>query len=163
MRRLGFVTAVIALLLLLLLLAQRNGAFEGLGDEDFWLLVSRIIMLVFVGAFVLMTFRERFARVAASLAVWLLIGLGVAVGYTYRFDLRDVGERLLGEFLPGYAATRGRVVEVARASGGGFSVVGADQRRAGIAGSRHWRKFGGAHAGGRQGRGTAAGSALLYR
>jgi aspartyl protease family protein len=121
-RRLGFVTAVIALLLLLLLLAQRNGAFEGLGDEDFWLLVSRIIMLVFVGAFVLMTFRERFARVAASLAVWLLIGLGVAVGYTYRFDLRDVGERLLGEFLPGYAATRGRVVEVARANGGGFSV-----------------------------------------
>ena len=59
-RRLGFVTAVIALLLLLLLLAQRNGAFEGLGDEDFWLLVCRIIMLVFVGAFVLMTFRERF-------------------------------------------------------------------------------------------------------
>lgn len=163
MRRLGFVTAVIALLLLLLLLAQRNGAFEGLGDEDFWLLVSRIIMLVFVGAFVLMTFRERFARVAASLAVWLLIGLGVAVGYTYRFDLRDVGERLLGEFLPGYAATRGRVVEVARANGGGFSVSAQINGAPVSLILRYWREFGGAHAGRRQGRGTAAGSALLYR
>ena len=47
---------------------------------------------------------------------WLL-------GYTYRFELRDVGDRVLAELIPGPAATRGRTVEIARGAGGSFSVT----------------------------------------
>jgi aspartyl protease family protein len=46
----------------------------------------------------------------------------LSLGYTYRFELREVSERVLAELIPGRAATRGRTVEIARASGGGFSV-----------------------------------------
>src|SRR5205807_2702530 len=42
--------------------------------------------------------------------------------YAYRFELRDVGERILAELIPGRPATRGRTVEIARSPGGGFSV-----------------------------------------
>jgi aspartyl protease family protein len=49
--------------------------------------------------------------------------LALAVGYTYRFELRDVADRVMAEFLPGHAATRGRIVEVARGPGGNFVVT----------------------------------------
>ena len=51
-----------------------------------------------------------------------MIALLLAVGYTYRFELRDVADRVLAELVPGRAATRGRTVEIARGNGGNFSV-----------------------------------------
>jgi aspartyl protease family protein len=52
----------------------------------------------------------------------VVIALLLAVAYTYRFELRDVGDRMLAELVPGHAAGRGRVVEIARGNGGNFSV-----------------------------------------
>ena len=47
----------------------------------------------------------------------------LALGYTYRFELRDVADRVLAELVPGRAASRGRTVEIAAAAGGSFSVT----------------------------------------
>ncbi len=47
----------------------------------------------------------------------------LTLGYTYRFELRDVGDRVLAELIPGRAASKGRSVEIARGSGGGFAVA----------------------------------------
>ena len=47
----------------------------------------------------------------------------LTLGYTYRFELREVADRVMAELVPGHAATRGRTVEIARGSGGGFSVA----------------------------------------
>src|SRR5262249_10263872 len=60
---------------------------------------------------------------------WVMVAALLTLGYTYRFELREVGERVLAELIPGRAATRGRTVEIARASGGGVS-VGAGGNRA---------------------------------
>jgi aspartyl protease family protein len=51
-----------------------------------------------------------------------VVALMLAVGYTYRHDLRDVGDRVLSELMPGRAATRGSTVEIAR-RGGEFQVT----------------------------------------
>ena len=122
MRRLSWTFAAVALMLLLLVMAQGRGMFGELSSSDFWLLATWIIIFVFMAAFTLMSFRERFSRITASAAIWLLIVAVLVIGYTYRFELRDVGERVLAEIIPGRAVTRGRVVEVARVGGSGFSV-----------------------------------------
>jgi aspartyl protease family protein len=51
------------------------------------------------------------------------IGLLLAVGYTYRHDLRDIGDRVLSELMPGRAASRGGIVEIARGNRGEFQVT----------------------------------------
>ena len=71
----------------------------------------------------LLLFRQRFSHALESALIWLAIAMLLALGYTYRFELRDVGDRVLAEFIPGRAASRGRTVEIARGSGGGFSVT----------------------------------------
>ena len=45
------------------------------------------------------------------------------VGYSYRFELRGVADRVLAELIPGYVITHGRSVELARASSGDFDVT----------------------------------------
>jgi len=58
-----------------------------------------------------------------SVLIWTALALLLLLGYTYRFELRDVTDRVLAELVPGRAATRGRTVEIARGGGGSFSVA----------------------------------------
>src|SRR5262249_57025993 len=55
--------------------------------------------------------------------IWVMLAALLALGYTYRFELREVADRVLAELIPGYAATKGRTVEIARGAGGSFSVA----------------------------------------
>src|SRR5262249_55748890 len=55
--------------------------------------------------------------------MWVVVVLVLAVGYTYRFEIMDVGNRVLAELVPGRAAGRGRTVELARTGAGDFQVV----------------------------------------
>jgi aspartyl protease family protein len=68
-------------------------------------------------------FRQRFPHALESALIWVVIALLLAIGYTYRFELRDVADRVLAELVPGRAATRGRTVEIARGPGGSFFVT----------------------------------------
>ena len=124
MRRLLWVLlAILTVLMFLLILKQDEGAIAGLSRLDISSLGVKIVILVFLGALVLALFRERFSRALESALIWVVIALLLAVGYTYRFELREVADRVLAEFVPGHAATRGRTVEIARSGGGNFSVV----------------------------------------
>jgi aspartyl protease family protein len=50
--------------------------------------------------------------------------LVLALGYTYRMELRDAGDRVLSELVPGRAASRGvRTVEIARGRSGDFQIA----------------------------------------
>ena len=73
---------------------------------------------------VLALFRERFSQALKSVLIWIVIALVLAVGYTYRFELREVADRVMAEFVPGHAATirGGRTVEISRGQGGNFLV-----------------------------------------
>ena len=105
----------------LVLVARDDKILAGLSQVDLTSLAVKIILIVVIGSFALTLFRERFASALQSALIWVVIALLLALGYTYRFELQDVSDRVLAELVPGHAATRGRTVEIVR-SGGSFSI-----------------------------------------
>ena len=55
--------------------------------------------------------------------LWVVVGLVLVVGYSYRFELHEVADRVLAELIPGHVISHGRTVEVARANGGDFAIA----------------------------------------
>ena len=124
MRRLLWILlAVLTVALLVLVLQQNETALAELARFDTSSLETKITALVLVAIIALMLFRQRFSHALESVLIWVVIALLLMLGYTYRFELNDVAERVLAELVPGRAATRGRTVEIARASGGSFAVA----------------------------------------
>ena len=123
MRRLLWILLAILTVVLFVLVARQDGTIAGLSQIDWSSLVVKIVLVVFLGALVLALFRERMSHAIESALIWVVIVLLLAIGYTYRFELRDVADRMMAELVPGHVATRGRVVEIARAGGGSFPVV----------------------------------------
>jgi aspartyl protease family protein len=105
------------------LIVQGDHTIAGLNQVDLASLVVKIVLIVFVGVMVLTLFQQRLSQAIKSALIWIAIALLLAVGYTYRFELRDVADRVMAELVPGHAATRGRVVEITRGTGGNFGVV----------------------------------------
>src|SRR5438105_4099461 len=104
LRRLLWVLLIIlAVALLALVLRHDQGTIAGFDTNDFASLVYKIALLIFIGGAVLALFRERIAEAFQTAMFWVMIGLLLALGYTYRFELRDVGDRVLSEFIPGRA------------------------------------------------------------
>jgi aspartyl protease family protein len=105
----------------LILVAQNDRLPAGPSQVDLGSLVVKIVLVVVIGSFALTLFRERFASALQSALIWVVIALLLAIGYTYRFELQEVSDRMLAEFIPGHVAARGRTVEIVR-SGGSFSI-----------------------------------------
>src|SRR5262249_22699763 len=74
------------------------------------------------GGAVLAMFRQNFTQALTQAVIWVVIALVLVLGYTYRFELYDAGDRMLVELMPGRAMTRGRTVEFARAGSGDFRI-----------------------------------------
>src|SRR5262245_15653146 len=108
---------------LFVLVLHQGGTLAQPGQFDFSSLSTKLVALVFVGMVVLALFRQRFPHALESALIWVVIALLLAIGYTYRFELRDVADRVLAELIPGRAATSGRTVEIARGPGGSFFVT----------------------------------------
>jgi aspartyl protease family protein len=105
----------------LILAAQNDKGLAGLSELDLSALAVKIILVVAIGSLALTLFRERFATALQSALIWVVIALLLALGYTYRLELQGVSDRMLAEFVPGHAVTRGHTVGVVR-SGGSFSI-----------------------------------------
>ncbi|HET7681027.1 MAG TPA: TIGR02281 family clan AA aspartic protease [Xanthobacteraceae bacterium] len=67
-------------------------------------------------------FRNQLLKALTAALLWAAIGVTLLVGYTYRSDLRAIADRVMAEVVPGWAAQKGNVVEIARGRGGDFSV-----------------------------------------
>jgi aspartyl protease family protein len=115
---------LVGLLVAILVLAAQydEGTVAGLSTDAFAGLVWKGVLVVFLAGAIIAMFRGRLAQALQAALIWLGIALVLALGYAYRFELRDVGERVLSELIPGYATSRSHVVELARGSGGGFPV-----------------------------------------
>jgi aspartyl protease family protein len=122
-RLLWILLAVLTVALLVLVLQQNETALAELARFDSSSLETKITAAVLVAIIALMLFRQRFSHALESVLIWLVIAALLMLGYTYRFELNDVAERVLAELVPGRAATRGRTVEIARGSGGSFAVA----------------------------------------
>lgn len=124
MRRLiSLLLAVLAIALCVLLLRGNEVVWSELAALDASSVETRIVALVLLAIVVLALFRQRFPNALQSAAVWALIALVLVLAYTYRFELRDVSDRVLAEIIPGRAVTRGHTVEIARGTGGSFAVA----------------------------------------
>jgi aspartyl protease family protein len=100
-----------------------EGTLGPLSTQDFSSLVYKIALLVFVGGAALTLFRERLTHALTAMLLWVVLGLLLVIGYSYRFELRDVADRVMAELVPGHVIARGRNVEVARTSTGDFAVT----------------------------------------
>ena len=123
MRRLFLLLLLLGLLLALVVLAARNHGGAGtMDDQDIASLIVKIGALVLVGGAVLTMFRSNFSKSLEYLLIWVVISLALVLGYTYRFDLKDIGNRVMAELMPGRAASKGRMVELARGNTGDFQI-----------------------------------------
>ena len=123
-QRLLWVLLAGLLIALLIVIARHGGTLGPLSSAAFGSLAYKIGLLVFVGATVLMLFRERFTQALTAALLWVVLALILVIGYSYRFDLRDVAGRVMAELVPGHVVSHGRTVEVARAFNGDFNVTG---------------------------------------
>jgi aspartyl protease family protein len=113
----------LGLSLLVLIVRHDDGTIGGLATHDFASLTIRIALVVFFGSALLMVFRGRFAEALEAALFWVVVALLLAAGYSYRAELREVGDRVLAELVPGHPAVRGLTVEIARGGSGGFQVT----------------------------------------
>jgi aspartyl protease family protein len=108
----------------LVLIAQHGqGTVGPLSSGDFGSLAYQLALLIFLAAAVLTLFRERFAQAVISAVLWVVVGLLLVIGYSYRYELSDVGDRVLAELVPGHVVSHGRTVEVARTGAGDFAIA----------------------------------------
>ena len=123
-RRLTWVFVLgVALSLAALIATNDQDAIANLLRHDIGSLVLKLALLVFVGGLVLVLFRERLSQALEAILFWAVIGLLLVVGNSYRFELRDVADRVIAELMPGHVAGRGRNVEVVRGHSGDFAVA----------------------------------------
>ena len=118
----GFVLGV-AMSLSALIASHDQDAIASLLRHDIGSLVLKIALLVFAGGLLLVLFRERLSKALEATLFWVVVGLLLVVGYTYRFELRDVADRVMSELVPGHVAGHGRNVQVVRGNSGDFAVA----------------------------------------
>lgn len=122
-RRLLWFLLIGILIAILVLIAAHGGSVGPLSTDDFGSLAYKIALLVFLAAAAATLFRERMAQAVLAALLWVVVGLLLVIGYTYRYELKDVSERVMAELVPGHVISHGRTVEVARGSGGEFALA----------------------------------------
>ena len=124
-RRLLWVVLIgIALTLGVLVASHDQDTIAGLKVDDFGSLIYHVALVVLVGSAVLVMFRERLSQAFEAVLFWTVIGFILAFGYTYRVELRGIGDRVMAELIPGRAAQRSeKTVEIVRGRGGDFQVA----------------------------------------
>ena len=112
----------IVLALGIAVVSRDDELWNRLTEYDLASLTTSGIWAAVVGGAVIVMFRGRLYKALTAILVWAAIGVALLVGYTYRSDLRAIGDRVIAEVVPGWAAQKGNVVEIARGRGGDFSV-----------------------------------------
>jgi aspartyl protease family protein len=122
-QRLLWLLLIGILIAILIIIAQRGeGRIGPLSTNDFGSLAYKLAILVFLGAAVLTMFRERFSQAVTAALLWVVVGLVLVIGYSYRFELSNVADRVMAELIPGHVISHGRTVEVARTNAGDFDI-----------------------------------------
>lgn len=123
MRLLWILLIGLALAAAVLVGRQDEGTIAGLTTSEFASLAYKAALLVFVAGAALAFFRNRLSQAVEALFAWIIIGVLLLAGYAYRFELRDVADRVLVELMPGRAASHARLVELARTRNGEFQIA----------------------------------------
>ncbi len=123
-RRLLWILLIGIGIAILVVIAQRGqGTVGALSADEFGSFAYKIAILVFLTAAVLTMFRERFTQAITAALLWVVVGLLLVIGYSYRYELTEVANRVTAELVPGHVISHGRTVEVARTSTGDFAIA----------------------------------------
>jgi len=114
--------AGVALSLAALIASSDQDPIANLLRHDIGSLALKLALVIFAGGLLLTMFRERLSQALEALLFWAVVGLLLVVGYSYRFELREAGDRVVAQLVPGHVAGQGRRVEVVRDHGGDFAV-----------------------------------------
>lgn len=87
-------------------------------------LTRSLIWVGVIGASLFLHRRLPLGHALKYAAVWLALGAGLVLAYGFRYEARDLGERLMAELVPHQAIERGSAVEI-RAGGHGHFVLEA--------------------------------------
>ena len=122
-RRLIWIFVVgVALSLAALIASRAEDPIASLLRHDLGSLALKVALAIFAGGLLLTMLHKHLSRALEGLLFWALVGLLLIVGYSYRFELRDAGDRVIAQLVPGHVAGQGRRVEVVRDRGGDFAV-----------------------------------------
>jgi aspartyl protease family protein len=122
-RRLTWVFVLgVALSLATLIASNDQDAIATLLRHDIGALAVKITLAVSAGGLAVVVFRHHFSKALEPILFWVVIGLLLVIGYTYRFELRDVTDRVIAELMPGHVASHGSSAEVVRGRGGDFAL-----------------------------------------
>jgi aspartyl protease family protein len=110
-------------LAVIVMLARRSAGVTGtLDSAETASLLYKVGLIVLASGAVLAMFRQNLSQSLIFALAWVVIGFALVLGYTYRLELADIGERVMVELVPGRASTHGRTVELARTNGGDFRI-----------------------------------------
>jgi aspartyl protease family protein len=112
-----------ALSLAVLIATTDTDPISNLLRHDVGSLIVKVALALFVGGLVLTLFRDRLAQALEAMLFWAVIMLLLVIGYSYRFELRDVADRVIAELMPGHVTGHGRKVEVVRGASGDFALT----------------------------------------
>jgi aspartyl protease family protein len=122
--RLTFTLVFGVILSLAALTASRDqDAIAHLLRHDVSAVALKAALVICAGGLLLVMFRERLSRAIEAALFWIVILLLLVVGYSYRFELRDVADRLIAELMPGEVTGSGRDVEITRGTRGEFALA----------------------------------------
>lgn len=125
MSRLLWILLIGVVLTLVVAVARPDGdVIAGLTANDIGAATYHLALIVFIGGAVLVIFRHRISQALEALLFWVVLGFVLVFAYSYRGELRGVGERVMAELVPGRAAERSdHTVEIVRGRGGDFQVA----------------------------------------
>jgi aspartyl protease family protein len=103
---------------------QGQDPVVALSGEDWGALVYHLGLVVLVGGSVLVLFRERAFHALEAALFWVVIGFVIVFAYSYRGELRMIGDRVMADLVPGRPTIRSaQTVEIVRGRGGDFQVA----------------------------------------
>ncbi len=114
---LGIVVAI-----LVLVSRHSAGTVGPFSTDEFGSLAYKLAILVFLGGALFAIFRDRFTEAIMGALLWAVIGVVLVVGYSYRYEVHQVADRVMAELMPGHVISHGRTAEVARTGAGDFAV-----------------------------------------
>ena len=127
-RRIPWLWLLVAVGLTVLLVFYLSGRFpEALeGGDGKMRLVHGVLLLAYLGASAILHRRMRPGHVLRNALAWTAVGVVLFAGYSYRYELDSVKDRLMGELIPhGGIEEAGGAVSI-RAGQHGHFVVEAD-------------------------------------
>jgi aspartyl protease family protein len=115
---------LLGLVVAILVLIARHGAgtVGPLTTDEFGSLAYKLAILVFLGVALFAIFRDRLTEAIMGALLWAVVGVGLVIGYSYRYEVHQVADRVMAELMPGHVISHGRSAEVARASSGDFAI-----------------------------------------